>query len=246
MLHYIRVTDGIITCYLDEFGIKGLRTRRNLFTIHHCDFIAQQLTTGTTVYLYIQIPAIIRAIYPLFPMSLVLIQYHYHWSIKAKAVPLHAMKAFGGEELYLLLILDLCTRWPWVVSFTPRPCFNPWERTESWVGPRYGLDTEVRGKILSPLPGIEPPSPGLQPLARHYTDWATLLPYTWPNFNAHCLPQILSWLSRESVVDNRLDIKKILAPVNIKRAIIICKLAFLVLCHFDTFGNSQERSPFYK
>jgi hypothetical protein len=24
------------------------------------------------------------------------------------------------------------------------------------MGPRAGLDTEVRGKILSPLPGIEP------------------------------------------------------------------------------------------
>jgi hypothetical protein len=28
------------------------------------------------------------------------------------------------------------------------------------VGPRAGLDTEVRGKILSPLPGIESRSPG--------------------------------------------------------------------------------------
>jgi hypothetical protein len=27
------------------------------------------------------------------------------------------------------------------------------------VGPRAGLDTEVRGKILLPLPGIEPRSP---------------------------------------------------------------------------------------
>jgi hypothetical protein len=31
--------------------------------------------------------------------------------IKIKAVPLHAMKAFGGEEVQLLLILDLGTRW---------------------------------------------------------------------------------------------------------------------------------------
>jgi hypothetical protein len=29
-----------------------------------------------------------------------------------------------------------------------------------WVGPRAGLDTEARGKILSPLPGIEPRSAG--------------------------------------------------------------------------------------
>jgi hypothetical protein len=31
--------------------------------------------------------------------------------IKAKAVPLNATKALGGEELWLLLILDLDTRW---------------------------------------------------------------------------------------------------------------------------------------
>jgi hypothetical protein len=28
--------------------------------------------------------------------------------------------------------------------------------TGGWVGPRAGLDTEVGGKILLPLPGIEP------------------------------------------------------------------------------------------
>jgi hypothetical protein len=28
------------------------------------------------------------------------------------------------------------------------------------VGSRAGLDTEITGKILSPLPGIEPRSPG--------------------------------------------------------------------------------------
>jgi hypothetical protein len=32
--------------------------------------------------------------------------------------------------------------------------------TGDWVGPRAGLDTDVRGKILSPLRGIEPRSPG--------------------------------------------------------------------------------------
>jgi hypothetical protein len=42
----------------------------------------------------------------------------------------------------------------------------PGERTPSthctggWVGLRAGLDTEVRGKNLLPLPGIEPRSPG--------------------------------------------------------------------------------------
>jgi hypothetical protein len=32
--------------------------------------------------------------------------------------------------------------------------------TGGWGGPRAGLDTEVRGKILLPLTGIEPRSPG--------------------------------------------------------------------------------------
>jgi hypothetical protein len=32
--------------------------------------------------------------------------------------------------------------------------------TGGWVDPRAGLDTEARGKILFPLPGIEPRSPG--------------------------------------------------------------------------------------
>jgi hypothetical protein len=41
----------------------------------------------------------------------------------------------------------------------------PQERTPSthytggWVAPRAGLDTEARGKVLLPLPGIEPWSP---------------------------------------------------------------------------------------
>jgi hypothetical protein len=46
------------------------------------------------------------------------------------------------------------------------PRFTPGERTtgthwtRGWVGPRAGLDTEARGKIILPLPGIEPRSPG--------------------------------------------------------------------------------------
>jgi hypothetical protein len=54
----------------------------------------------------------------------------------------------------------------WVVRVTHRPCSSPGERTPGnhftggWVSPRAGLDTEVRGKILSPLPEFEPRSPG--------------------------------------------------------------------------------------
>jgi hypothetical protein len=68
------------------------------------------------------------------------------------------------------------TRWGCVVSVTPRPCFNLGERTPSthcaggWVGPRTGLDTEARGKILSPLLGSNLDRPVVQSVARHCTD----------------------------------------------------------------------------
>jgi hypothetical protein len=48
-----------------------------------------------------------------------------------------------------------------VVSVTPQPRFTPGERTTGthctggWVGPRAGLDTQVRETILSPRSGIE-------------------------------------------------------------------------------------------
>jgi hypothetical protein len=38
------------------------------------------------------------------------------------------------------------------------PLVTHW--TGGWVGPKAGLDTKSRGKNLSPLPGIEPRSPG--------------------------------------------------------------------------------------
>jgi hypothetical protein len=75
------------------------------------------------------------------------------------------MVALGGEEVQLLLILNLGTRWGWVVSVTPRPRCTPGERTSGthltggWVGPRAGLDTEARRKILCLCRGSNPGHP---------------------------------------------------------------------------------------
>jgi hypothetical protein len=72
-------------------------------------------------------------------------------------------KRMGWEEVLLLLILNLGTRWGWVVSITPRPRFSPGKRTpgthciRSWVDLRAGLDAEARGKILCPCRGSNPP-----------------------------------------------------------------------------------------
>jgi hypothetical protein len=45
--------------------------------------------------------------------------------------------------------------------------------TGGWVGPRAGLDTEARGKILYPCKGSNLNRLVVQSVARHYTDWAT-------------------------------------------------------------------------
>jgi hypothetical protein len=75
--------------------------------------------------------------------------------------------ALGGERRYSTYsfstsALDGCE---WSPS-RPTRTLAPGERTPGtqctggWVGPRVGLDTKARGKILSPLPGIEPQLPG--------------------------------------------------------------------------------------
>jgi hypothetical protein len=81
---------------------------------------------------------------------------------KGKGVPLHTMKVPGGRGG---LILNLSTRWGWVVSITPRLRFAPWERTPgtNWTGgrvdPRAGLDAEAGRKILYLCQGLNPGRP---------------------------------------------------------------------------------------
>jgi hypothetical protein len=88
---------------------------------------------------------------------------------KAKAVPLHTTEALAGERRYssYSFLTSALDGGEWSAS---RPCRalprgkdTPPTRThckEGWVDPRAGLDTEAIGKILSPLPGIEPRSLG--------------------------------------------------------------------------------------
>jgi hypothetical protein len=64
------------------------------------------------------------------------------------------MQAKSGTEHTLLLILDLSTRWEWVVSVTPRPRFTPRYSLDRRLGGL--LDTRGYRKKTLPLPGIEP------------------------------------------------------------------------------------------
>jgi hypothetical protein len=104
--------------------------------------------------------------------------------IKVKMVKLslcltmhHAMKTYWGSGGIAPSILDLGTRWRWVVSFTTRPLY-PQEKSlcfpldRGWVGPRAVLDAVVKRKIPSPRRESNPRTPIVQPLAHRYTDWA--------------------------------------------------------------------------
>jgi hypothetical protein len=65
------------------------------------------------------------------------------------------MKAYWGIEVIAPRILDLGTRWRWVVSFTTRLLY-PQSRSERG---------EEKNSQLSPK--LEPPI--IQPVAQHYT-----------------------------------------------------------------------------
>jgi hypothetical protein len=99
--------------------------------------------------------------------------------VKVKPSRYTPWRRMWGEEVQLLLILNLGTRWGWVESVTPRPRFPPGERTPGthwiggWVGPRAGLDAEARRKILCSCRGSNLDRPIVQPIVRHYTAWAT-------------------------------------------------------------------------
>jgi hypothetical protein len=82
------------------------------------------------------------------------------------------MEAYLGVEVLAPRILNLGTRWKWVVSFTPWPLYLQWKR------PWYPLDRRLGGsqirsgrggeeKNSQPLPVLEPPI--IQPVAQRYT-----------------------------------------------------------------------------
>jgi hypothetical protein len=101
--------------------------------------------------------------------------------VKVKPSLYTPWRRLGGEEYssysFTTSALD---RGEWSAS-RPGRAFSPGERTPGthctggWVGPRVGLDTEDRGNILCLCRGSNPDRPVVQPVVRHYTDWATRL-----------------------------------------------------------------------
>jgi hypothetical protein len=79
-----------------------------------------------------------------------------------------------GDWRYSFAILHLGARWRWVVSFTPLPLYPagkqppiPIAQEAGWPqgrSARYGQENSLASHVNR--------TPGFQPLARHYTDWA--------------------------------------------------------------------------
>jgi hypothetical protein len=72
------------------------------------------------------------------------------------------MKAYLGSGGIAPTILELGTRWRWVISFTPRPLYpqgrSPWYPLDRMLGgPQSRSGRGGEEKNSQPLPGIEPP-----------------------------------------------------------------------------------------
>jgi hypothetical protein len=95
------------------------------------------------------------------------------------AVPLHAMEALGGRGGIAPThsrprhYMGVSGQRHAPAALYPRGTDPGTHCTGGWVGPRAGLDTEVRGKILCPRRWSNPDRPVVQPVVRHYTAWAT-------------------------------------------------------------------------
>jgi hypothetical protein len=141
-------------------------------------------------------------------------------NVKGKAVPQHTYGGAGREEYssYLFTTSKL-DGGEWSAS-RPGRGLPPGKRPAvpivrgGWVGPRAGLDTEVRGKILSPLPGIEPRPPDRPvrsqtlywlsyPCSRCFVNFpnkrSVILRY--PNCKVIVPAQSNSWYSRKMTIE---------------------------------------------
>jgi hypothetical protein len=104
---------------------------------------------------------------------------------KSKAVPLHAMEVLGGQDVQLLLILNLSTRLGWALSVTPLPRLAPGKKRPSvpivqeagWA-PEPVWTQRQEEKSFRLFQGSNIDRLVIHSVVRHYTDCATQLTNT--------------------------------------------------------------------
>jgi hypothetical protein len=80
------------------------------------------------------------------------------------------MKTYWVNGGIATRILDLGTRWRWVVSFTPREGAPSTHWIGGWVSPSAVLNAAVKRKIPRPRRESNPRTPIVQPVAQRYTN----------------------------------------------------------------------------
>jgi hypothetical protein len=117
-------------------------------------------------------------------------------------------RRFGGEDVQLLLILDLGTTWEWVDSVTTRPRFTLGERTppvpivqEAGWAPELVWTQRLEKKVIFPLPKIESWLPGrpVRSQTLHWLSYPGSPPY-WPYLYIFylCLKLVFSFWGKKS------------------------------------------------
>jgi hypothetical protein len=115
---------------------------------------------------------------------------HYHKSLEKCMIPIITakqshntpMEVQGREDVQLLLIHNLSTRWEWVLSVMPWPRFTPGKGPlvptvqEAGWAPEPVWTHKLQGKISCLCQGLNLNHQVIQSIARLYTDWATLAP----------------------------------------------------------------------
>jgi hypothetical protein len=98
---------------------------------------------------------------------------HYRFLLnkKDKVFPVHAMKTYRGRRGTAPLVLNIGTRWRWVVNFMPRPHYPCKEPRYPLKGRRAGHQTDGLGDMQNSLwllpnskPGQPSPWPGRYPV----------------------------------------------------------------------------------
>jgi hypothetical protein len=111
------------------------------------------------------------------------------------------LKAYWGIEGIAPHILDLDTRWRWVVSFTPRE--RPWYPSDRKLGgPENRSGRGGAERNSHPLPGRGPPI--FQPIAQLYTTELSRLlsKYLLSKFRSRKIQRRM--VTRAKILDNRI------------------------------------------
>jgi hypothetical protein len=160
------------------------------------------------------------------------------------------MEAYWGSGGIAPCSLDLCTRWRWVFSFTPRPLYT--QRKCSWYpldrrlgGPQSRSERSGEEKNSQPMSGLR--SPIIQPIAQRYTTelyctkrfWMlrTKTQLHWDNLWLYMTNFNLMWIFTGGNYAHKWTVN--CTFINLYR-VMGSSYIYGLMCIKNTFGNGRE------